>query len=372
MSIGMYGHLAPVTRVGKVLVRAGHTVLAWVPPQYREAVEGAGARLIGHEPFPDLSGLGFPGLAVGLAAATERCSGKLTEALLAEEIELLVHDVHVPWARVAGDFLGLPRVMTTPLFPAPLATGVTEPVLALSSPYSDKLERSIDAVGRRWGVDLGNWLAVIYNAAPNALCLSTPELTDRELPAGWHYVGPLLDPPPPRRSYGRRPFVYVSFGTHESTEPTKAAVEALAGESLDVLLSTGRTGLSAEKLGHLPSNIEVRSFVSAADVLAGADVFVTHAGSGSVHEALLAGVPMVCVPQAVDQFDWARRITELGAGKRVHADSGAIRTAVREVLENHAYRERAHELGQRLAASGGAAHVVHLAERLVGAPISGK
>lgn len=41
---------------------------------------------------------------------------------------------------------------------------------------------------------------------------------------------------------------------------------------------------------------------------------VHHGGAGTTHAALLAGKPSVITPVFFDQFDYAKRITELGAG----------------------------------------------------------
>ena len=40
--------------------------------------------------------------------------GDVIERLHAEAVELVIHDMHAQWARVAADFLGLPRIMSNP------------------------------------------------------------------------------------------------------------------------------------------------------------------------------------------------------------------------------------------------------------------
>ena len=98
-------------------------------------------------------------------------------------------------------------------------------------------------------------------------------------------------------------------------------IAALAEEPVDVLVSagvpehaTGRRLVSANTLGELPSNVAFRDFVPGREVLARASLHITHGGCNSVHETLLAGVPMVLIPQAYDQFPLARAIEVLGRG----------------------------------------------------------
>jgi hypothetical protein len=58
-----------------------------------------------------------------------------------------------------------------------------------------------------------------------------------------------------------------------------------------------------DELGSVPANTSARRWVPQLAVLGHASAFVTHAGMGGCSEGLWHGVPMVAVPQAVDQFD---------------------------------------------------------------------
>ena len=51
-----------------------------------------------------------------------------------------------------------------------------------------------------------------------------------------------------------------------------------------------------------------------------ADAFVTHAGMGSCTEALWYTVPMVAIPQAVDQPLNAAQLEALGVGRHLTGD----------------------------------------------------
>lgn len=84
-------------------------------------------------------------------------------------------------------------------------------------------------------------------------------------------------------------------------------------------------------LGPVPSNVELHEWVPQLAVLGRASVFVTHAGMGGCSEGLYQGVPMVAVPQAVDQFGNAAMLEALGVGVHLpmqQATPGALRDAV--------------------------------------------
>lgn len=353
---GMRGHFGPLTGLARVLAGHGHRLVGWVPRELMPELEGVVEACRPHEPVR-LASLEVAGFGVALAEATPDAVELLVEELDVEAVELIVHDVHVPWARVAADFLGLPRIVSTPVFPGPLSVNAGHPRLpreGFGSARSGQIAR-VDTVAavvsRRWGIELGDINRVIWNAGEMTVSYSTARITGLpERFPRWTFVGPLLDPPPERAREGELPLVYVSLGTveHVETMALRVVLRALRDEPVEVLVSTGGADRSSAELGPVPDNAVVRRFVATQEVLARASVFVTHGGANSVHESLSAGVPMVCQPQGADQYEWSRRVVELGAGEWVPADPDAIRDAVRALLSDPRATLRARELGAEL------------------------
>ena len=107
-----------------------------------------------------------------------------------------------------------------------------------------------------------------------------------------------------------RPLVYVSMGTAYTDVPD--LYERVVTELRDdfrLVISTGKVDPAS-----LGAGIEAARTQPQLDVLAHADVFITHAGMGSAAESLWFGVPTVAVPQAVDQFANAAQLEAIGAG----------------------------------------------------------
>mmetsp|Transcript_35460 Transcript_35460/g.110605 ORF Transcript_35460/g.110605 Transcript_35460/m.110605 type:complete len:137 (+) Transcript_35460:1525-1935(+) len=76
---------------------------------------------------------------------------------------------------------------------------------------------------------------------------------------------------------------------------------------------------------------------------------VSHCGANSSHEALACGVPMVCVPFFMDQFDWCRAVVRRGVGVPVDrrtASAREIAAAVRQTIDRCS--EGADKLGQEI------------------------
>jgi UDP:flavonoid glycosyltransferase YjiC (YdhE family) len=122
-------------------------------------------------------------------------------------------------------------------------------------------------------------------------------------------------------------------------------------------------------LGPDRPDVEVLPWVPQQDVLARATVFVTAGGTGSVLEGLSAGVPLVVVPQGVEQHVTAARVAALGLGAVVRpvetpADAvrAAVRTAVRTVTTDPAVAPRLDAMRAEIAASGGARRAADVIE----------
>jgi len=372
--IGLGGHLGPATRLGAVLSRQGHEVLAWGPAANRAQIEVEGVQFVEHEPLavnePFTSLLEF---SANLAAATDACVEEVIEELFDRDVELVVHDLHVPWGRVASDFLGIPRIVSNPLFPEPNPTRPVTPAAGRERTY-ERVEAARLSIARKWGVELGDWNYAMTSTGSASVSYTTAHISGvTDVSEGWCYAGPLLGPSPSAVQDAEPPLVYVAFGTYFNTNAAifKLVIAALADEPVEVVVSTGRSKVTATELEPLPSNVHLYDFVASREVLARARVHVTHAGCSSVHESLLAGVPMACLPLGSDQASWAQRVADLGAGEVVDMWPNAVRAAVRGMLEDPRAAARARELGEQLVRYDGEARVAAIVERELTGGVAG-
>jgi len=104
--------------------------------------------------------------------------------------------------------------------------------------------------------------------------------------------------------------------------------------------------LDAGSVEKLPSNVTLRSSVPQVEMLRShADVFISHAGFNSLQESLFAGVPLIAVPQAVDQPANASRAAASGWARAfLHpmesVTAAALESAIQEVAaEGSPYRK---------------------------------
>lgn len=165
-----------------------------------------------------------------------------------------------------------------------------------------------------------------------------------------------------------QPTVYATLGTafNGMTDVFTAFLAGLRNEPLNLILTVGRDQDPAQ-LGPQPPNVHVERYIPQSLLLPFCDVVLTHGGSGTMMAALTNGLPLVMVPISADQPDNADRCAELGVGRPVELEQlspRTIRRAVRSVLGDPAYRQRALRLRDEIRAMPGPEHAVRLLERL--------
>ncbi len=151
--------------------------------------------------------------------------------------------------------------------------------------------------------------------------------------------------------------VFVSLGTivNQNIKFYKDCFEALGSrDDLIVIMSVGKK-IDIKDLGMIPENFRVYDYVPQLEVLEQVDLFITHGGMNSSSEGLYNDLPLIVVPQMVDQFAVAKRVKEFGAGIELkgNVNSSSISKAVNEVLSNNSYKENAEKIGKSLREAGG-------------------
>ena len=192
-----------------------------------------------------------------------------------------------------------------------------------------------------------------------------------------HGVGPLRastsDTAPGRWPHGFDPrpgvpLVFASLGTLQGGRfgLFRRIAQACHAEGVQLLLAhCGGLGLEQERQLGRDGATWVTDFAPQQAAVERADVVVTHAGLNTAMDALAAGTPMLALPIAFDQPGVAARIVHAGAGVRLLpalATRGALRRALRTLLDDSSYARRARELGVDVRAAGGVVRAADLIE----------
>lgn len=128
------------------------------------------------------------------------------------------------------------------------------------------------------------------------------------------------------------------------------AVTAVGTLRVRALVTTG-PAIDPEQID-APDGVTVVRSAPHREVLAHTDVLLTHGGHGTVMKALVAGVPIVCMPTGRDQPDNAARLVHRGAGVKIskRASPTKIAAAVHQVLTDPSFRAAAVVLGEQVRA----------------------
>jgi UDP:flavonoid glycosyltransferase YjiC (YdhE family) len=162
-------------------------------------------------------------------------------------------------------------------------------------------------------------------------------------------------PRPP--SKGDRPLVFVTLGSEAAAQGFypdfyRALIGTLTAAGAELVVALGRSADPAA-LEPLPPGVRAERWVDQTDVLRRAAAAVFHGGYGTMIGALAAGTPMVAVPLfSIDQRMNAERVATVGAGLKINGpqDLGSLPAAVKRVLDEPAFHDRAADLASEITA----------------------
>lgn len=136
------------------------------------------------------------------------------------------------------------------------------------------------------------------------------------LPNGRADLGPMIDPAVGRahRSSSERPLVVVSLGTFLAHRDDVLARCAAALRTLPVRAAIAVGPHDPAQVGAVPDDWLVVPWLPQRELLAEAEVLITHGGNGSVQEALANGTRLVVLPMSTDQPAIAADLERTGRG----------------------------------------------------------
>lgn len=376
--VSVVSHFYPLVPVARAMAADGHEVTFATNAELAPAVLQTGFR---HAP----AGLAFS-------------SPEIT-ALRARANELYGHGLNVfSWGsgfagvlaqRMAADLLDLPEVRAADLLVRDLTElGGCVAAERLGKPHAaiSILSAGMTPGARAWIAESLDALRADHGLPPDPdVVMPFRYLTLHQAPRRFLAEPPLptdrlIRPEPFDRADGdtlpawvdvlpARPTVYATLGTVFNKRPgiLGAIVDGLRDEPVNLIVTVGRDQDPAQ-FGPQPPNVRIERYIPQSLLLPRCDLVVTHGGSGTVMAALANGLPLVVVPLGADQPENAARCAALGVGEPLAAEAltpAAVRTAVRTVLGDAAYRRNAQQLQREVRALPGPEHAVTLLEDLI-------
>ncbi|MFM7200188.1 MAG: nucleotide disphospho-sugar-binding domain-containing protein [Myxococcota bacterium] len=321
----------------------------------------------------------------------------LQDTVQAVEPTLMMFTAKCLWAAIVAERLKLPTIGIHTNVLMPRGAPVSSRVFAARWPYVDAVEiqRREERDAHAWQrcqaqfqlqqihtldvlpglsncMNLRGELNLVY--ASELLQPQREQLDDR-----YQFVGPCYD----ERDADAdplfqqqllslpRPLIFVSLGSmplyNERQSLFELFCEALGTRQVGLVMAVGATPASLVDAQHL-KNVLIRPYVPQLAVLKMADLFVTHAGTNSIYEALLAQVPLLMMPQGGDQPLIAEQVEKLGLGRWVSEEKltpAELWETVEQLLHDPTMRERVGRAGASLRDAGGIPRVLSLVQAFV-------
>ena len=311
---------------------------------------------------------------------------------LARRSDLLIHHYILHAARAAADITGTPAMTVAfahLLMPSREITPQGMPRLGAwgnvmfwklaSTAINLTMRKDANRLRKRLGLPLfrnmmeDGWPSHLLN-----LIASSPALLDR--PADWppwHQMCGFLALPPHEQepvspeieaflSRGPAP-VFMGFGSLMPLVGSDHLMEAIA-ILIEAARQSGQRAIIQADVERPPTDdvLLVRR-TPHAQVFPRCAAVVHHAGAGTTHSTLRAGVPSITVPHIADQFGWSEDLQRLGVApaplRRTKWSANALAGRIREVVGNPRMRAAALAIQKRMASEDGPATAASMIER---------
>lgn len=154
--------------------------------------------------------------------------------------------------------------------------------------------------------------------------------------------------------------VYIGFGSIVVSNPkelTQAVVDAVVDADVRCILNKGwseRLGGTSEVEVQLPAQIYNSGAIPHDWLFPQIDAAVHHGGSGTTGATLRAGLPTIIKPFFADQFFYASRMEDIGAGialKKLNVKS--LSKALKEATTNQRMITKANSIGEKIRKEDG-------------------
>ena len=370
--VGSGGHILSSLPMITELVKKGVEVDYYAPESQRANVELTGATLrvfpeveerysapyMGKEEFLAVIPLVFLGMAKeALPAIMAGLEENRPDVIIADEMALA--------GRLAASKLGIPMIMMFTSY----APGPNFSIFRTWPEFPDSPARKAAAeMAEEFRKEYGGPLLTPSEIFEATADYNISTLTRDFQPGGdsfgdrFFFAGAQIAPRAGDGSWkapdNGKPLLYTSLGSLFNNWPEfyKMLFPVVKNLDINVLCSLGKT-IKPEDLGEIPANVTTMAFTPQLEVLRHTDFFLTHAGVGSVMEALYNGVPMMSIPQMDEQIFTAHRMEELGITSAVllkeQVTEETLRKALTELIENPKYRDNARAIMKDMRTNGG-------------------
>lgn len=333
-NIPYHGHINPTLPLIRELVRRGESITYFSIPAFAERIEATGAEYRAYsaaQSFEQSRTVAHTVHVGGLVAeATYDLLPEVLSSVEQEHPDYLLFDMSAPWGNIASRRFEIPAVASFPHLPFYWRTVLSDrrvfrKMLGSVKPgygYWRRLQKQTKKIVKDYKLRKLEDVNVLSSSAESNIVFSSRYFQpyQEHFDDTYHYVGPAIntnrqeDPITISKS-GDQKLIYIAVGTvyEAKLQFLRNCLQAFSDDRYLVILSVGQA-IDPAVFEPIPSNFTVAQYVPQLSILQQADVFITHGGMNSIAESVTYGVPMIVVPNTLEQSINAARVEQLKAG----------------------------------------------------------
>ncbi|HFJ9451251.1 TPA: macrolide family glycosyltransferase [Bacillus tropicus] len=378
------GHVNPTLSLVKAFTERGDHVHYITTEHFKDRIEDLGANVYTH---PDLlkeisidtetsNGLdSFFHVHVQTSLYILEITKELRESI---NFDCVIYDIFGA-GELVKEYLQVPGVVSSPIFLIPtefLETLPFHPNAEMPFQPDEISEQLLYRIEHEFGVKPKNNLQFMHNKGDITLVYTSRyfQPNSDSFRENNIFIGPSsskrkINVEFPFESLKDKKVIYISMGTLlEGLEPFfNTCIDAFSDFDGLVVMAIGDRN-DRSKIKKAPDNFIIASYVPQTEVLSEADIFITHGGMNSVHDAIHFNVPFVIIPHDKDQPMIAQRLTELEAANRLLKEDVNVQTlreAVTDVLSNEKYKHGIRKLKDSFLDCGGSNEAITMITSLL-------
>ena len=380
-NIPAYGHVNPTLPVVTELVKRGHQVVYYDSDTFEQALKGTGVEF---RPYPNSSTSeaelakrvnNLVTVSVFLLEESLRLLPFSLEQIEREKPDLVIFDSLALWGMQATLLKKVSSAASISTFVQEGVPGIFNwrdfiHILRLAFTKLPTLQRLRRQLVNTYGPDIFPGASILPCKGDINIVYTSREFQPDTpyIDNSFRFVGPSILAAtrkeadfPWDRLESERTKIYLSLGTlyNKNIEFYRTFFTAFSDHPAQFILSVGRL-IDIRELGPIPANFIIKASVPQLELLEKVDLFITHGGMNSVNEGLNCGVPLVIVPQQIEQAFNGRQVARQRAGVILadrppygRLDAYVFRRTVDKVLGDPTYRLNAERLGRSFHEAGG-------------------
>ncbi|MBU3183179.1 macrolide family glycosyltransferase [Clostridium psychrophilum] len=369
------GHFNPTIGLVKELINRGEKVTYIAGEEFRNKVENTGAKFKGYKKSFDVQNLFNGNLNLENNEPLLKVIGTFKDIVDTlfnsnEKFDYIIYDSAFMLGNEVGRLLKIPAICSITTFAANKRTNCLLAQIKKFGPNIQKLLNSLEYINfvkylkEEYGIKCPSIItAVSAKGMINIVYTSKYfQLCGESFDESYKFIGPSIITRKEDLNFSldhneKKKIIYISLGTifNNSFEFYENCFKAFDNMNVKIIMSVGKN-TDINKFKSMPSNFIVRNYVSQLEVLKIADVFITHGGMNSTNEALYYDVPLILIPQFIDQPSVANRVAELGAGIVIEKDNvtpKVLAQSVVDILSNNNFKTSSKQIGKSLREAGG-------------------